>query len=96
MKQFLKSLSQDEECFKYLCSKLPRLSETKLKAGVFVGPGIRKLLSNSLFPNFMNETEREAWDTFKDVVHIKKNTKMNITNILHDVCQLNSKLKTVT
>ncbi|GBM06427.1 hypothetical protein AVEN_266373-1 [Araneus ventricosus] len=39
MKQFIKSLPKDGECFRYLCSKFPKLSEAKLKEGVFTGPG---------------------------------------------------------
>ena len=43
MKQFVKALSKDGECLKYLCNKFSGLSETKLKEHVFVGPDIRKL-----------------------------------------------------
>ncbi|GBM69927.1 hypothetical protein AVEN_96438-1 [Araneus ventricosus] len=53
----------------YLCSKFPKLSEAKLKEGAFTGPDIRKLLSDSLFSETMGDKEREAWDSFKDVVH---------------------------
>ncbi|GBN54673.1 hypothetical protein AVEN_155205-1 [Araneus ventricosus] len=53
MKQFIKSLPKVGECFRYLCSKFPKLSEAKLKEGVFTGPDIRKLLSDSLFSETM-------------------------------------------
>lgn len=69
MKQFIKSLPKDGDCFRYLCSKFPKLSEAKLKEGVFTGPDIRKLLSDPLFSETMGEKEKEAWDSFKDVVH---------------------------
>ncbi|GBN46008.1 hypothetical protein AVEN_107081-1 [Araneus ventricosus] len=69
MKQFIKSLSKDGECFRYLCSKFPKLSEAKLKEGVFTGAEIRKLLSDSLFSETMGDKEKEASDSFKDVVH---------------------------
>lgn len=68
MKQFVKSLQKDGNCFRYLCSKFPKLSEAKLKEGVFTGPDIRKLLSDSLFVESMNEKEKEAWESFKGVV----------------------------
>jgi hypothetical protein len=42
MKQFVKGIQRDGNCFKYLCSKFPGLSEAKLKDGIFVGPDIRK------------------------------------------------------
>jgi hypothetical protein len=44
MKQFVKALPKEEECFKYLCKKFPGLSDAKLKEGIFVGSDIRKLL----------------------------------------------------
>ncbi|GBM70538.1 hypothetical protein AVEN_47654-1 [Araneus ventricosus] len=76
MKQFIKSLPKDGECFRYLCSKFPKLSEAKLKEGVFTGPDIRILLSDSLCSETMGDNETEAWDSFKDVVHrLLVNTK---------------------
>ncbi|GBM53560.1 hypothetical protein AVEN_576-1 [Araneus ventricosus] len=68
MKQFIKSLPKDGECFRYLCSKFPELTEAQLKEGVFTGPDIRKLLSDSLFSETMGNKEKEACDSFKDVV----------------------------
>jgi hypothetical protein len=44
MKQFVKALLKERECFKYLCKKFPGLSDAKLKEGIFVEPDIRKLL----------------------------------------------------
>ena len=68
IKQFVKSLPRDGNCFRYLCSKFPKLSEAKLKEGVFTGPDIRKLLSDPLFVENMNEKEKEAWSSFKNLV----------------------------
>jgi hypothetical protein len=34
MKQFVKALQRNGNCFKYLCSKFHGLSETKLKEGI--------------------------------------------------------------
>ncbi|GBM21348.1 hypothetical protein AVEN_149917-1 [Araneus ventricosus] len=67
MKQFIKSLPKDRECFRCLCSTFPKLSEAKLKEGVFTGPDIQKLLSDSLFSETMGDKEKEAWDSY--VVH---------------------------
>jgi hypothetical protein len=55
IKQFVKG-----ECFKYLCKKCPGLSDAKLKDGIFVGPDIRKLLSDDLFVTTMKTVKREA------------------------------------
>jgi hypothetical protein len=38
--------------------------DTKLKDGIFVG----KLLSDDLFETTMKTVEREAWNTFKEVI----------------------------
>ena len=69
IKQFVKSLPRDGDCFRYLCSKFPKLSEAKLKEGVFTGPDIRKLITDPLFVETMGDKEKEARDSFKNVVH---------------------------
>ena len=68
MKQFVKALPKDGETFKYLSRKFPRLTKAKLKEGVFVGPDIRKLMKDNNFEFVMNNVERSAWNSFKDVV----------------------------
>ncbi|CAN2389181.1 hypothetical protein PRIEUP_LOCUS18277 [Pristimantis euphronides] len=68
MKQFAKSLPRDGECFKYLVTKFPSLSEAKLKEGVFVGPDIRRLLADKEFVNTMTDPQKEGWIAFKEVV----------------------------
>ena len=45
----------------------PRLSEAKVKEGVFTGPQIRDVLKDSTFPSRLSEVEREAWEAFQDV-----------------------------
>ncbi|GBM45611.1 hypothetical protein AVEN_86547-1 [Araneus ventricosus] len=69
MKRIIKSLPKDVECFRYLSSKFPKLSEAKLKERVFTSPDIQKLLSDSLSSETMGDKEKEAWDSFKGVVH---------------------------
>jgi hypothetical protein len=39
-----------------------------LKEGIFVGPDIRKLLSDDLFETTKKTVEREAWIAFKEVI----------------------------
>ncbi|GBM17809.1 hypothetical protein AVEN_99682-1 [Araneus ventricosus] len=57
-------------------SDIPKLSESKLKQEVFTVPDVRKLLSDSLFSETMGDKEKEAWDSFKYVVHrFLENTK---------------------
>lgn len=68
MKQFVKALSKDGECFKYICRSFPRQSMEKLKAGIFDGPQIRKLIKDCNFTNHMTTLEAAAWCSFVMVV----------------------------
>jgi len=69
MKQFVKALNKDGDCFKYICTKFPGSMTEKLKAGIFDGPRIRTLINDCGFPNSMNEKESCAWSAF--VVTVK-------------------------
>lgn len=68
MKQFVKALNRDGECFKFICKKFPSLSVEKCKEGVFDGPQIRKLMNDALFERSMRREEKAAWRSFRDVV----------------------------
>lgn len=47
-----------------------KLSETKLKKKVFTDPdNMWQLLANSFCLETMGDKEKEAWESFKDVVH---------------------------
>ncbi|GBO06096.1 hypothetical protein AVEN_245217-1 [Araneus ventricosus] len=65
MKQFVKALPKEGECFKYLCDQFPGLSEAKLKEGVFIGPDIRKIMKDENFETKMETNERKALESFK-------------------------------
>ncbi|GBM29458.1 hypothetical protein AVEN_255843-1 [Araneus ventricosus] len=65
MKQFVKALPKDGECFKYLCHQFPGLSEAKLKEDVFVGPDKRKMMKDENFETKMETNGRKAWESFK-------------------------------
>ena len=43
-------------------------SDAKLKAGIFVGPEIRKLMLNEEFDSRFNPVELAAWNALKSVV----------------------------
>ncbi|GBM92998.1 hypothetical protein AVEN_161839-1 [Araneus ventricosus] len=68
MKQFVKALPKEGECFKYLCDQFPGLSEAKLKEGVFIGPDIRKIMKDENFETKMETNERKVWESFKLVI----------------------------
>ena len=88
MKQFVKALNKDGDCFKYICRQFPGLSIEKTKGGIFDGPQIRTLMRDSDFTNHMNTVELNAWVSFTDVVtnllgnHKADNYKQLVRNML--------------
>ena len=68
MKQFVKALSKEGECFRYLRSSFVGLSEVKLKDGVFDGSQIRQLINDEDFIYSMSEPEACAWRAFVGIV----------------------------
>ena len=60
MKQFVKALDKENDSFKYLSEKFSRLSDAKIKEGVFDGPQIRSLMTDEKFDETLNTTESEA------------------------------------
>ena len=68
MKQFVKALSKEGECFKYICTKFPGLTIEKLKYSNFDGPQIRKLINDQEFPSSMSQQELYTWDAFVKIV----------------------------
>ena len=68
MKQFVKALDTDGECFHHIFSVFPGLSFGKIKAGVFDRPQIRALVRYQEFARKMNDKERTAWPSFMAVM----------------------------
>lgn len=94
IKQFVKALNKQGDCFKYLCDKFPTLSEAKLKEGIFVGPQIRNLKSDRLFQNTMTQDESEAWSSFVEVIDdfLGNNKSPNYKEIVAKMVQNYKKL----
>lgn len=71
MKNFVNALAKNPEnkALKYLKTVFPKLSTEKIKAGIFVGPQIRKLFDDAKFERCLNKSEVKAWTAFKQVVH---------------------------
>lgn len=67
MKQFVKALDKTDQCFLYLQTKFPKISEVKVKAGVFDGPQIRTLFKDTILISKMNELEKSTWLSFNSV-----------------------------
>jgi hypothetical protein len=51
MKNFVKAMDKNGTRFMYLKHKLLRLSDAKIKEGIFVGPQIRELIKMNNFKN---------------------------------------------
>ena len=67
-KNFVKAMNQEEVAFTYLWEKFPRLSEAKLKEGIFIGLQIRDLIKDKYFEKLLQGDGKAAWDSFKFVV----------------------------
>ena len=61
-------MNQEEAAFTYLREKFPRLSEAKLKEGIFIGPQIWDLIKDEYFDKILQGDEKAVWDSFKFVV----------------------------
>lgn len=67
-KNFVKAMDKDGAGFRYLKEKFPRVSDAKIKEGIFVGPQIRTLIKDEQFRTVLSQVEKSAWDTFTNVV----------------------------
>ena len=68
MKQFVKALNVEGDCFQFICTTFPGLSYDKIKAGVFDGTQIKKLMKCQNFSSSMTDVEKRAWNAFVAVV----------------------------
>ena len=67
MKQFVKALDKTGQCFQYISSAFTRLINEKLRAGIFDGLQMRKLIKDPNFQHSMNEIELASWLSFVEV-----------------------------
>ena len=65
VKQFVKALGFEGEIFQEIRLMFPRLSDTKIKGGIFVGTQISTMLKSESLEAKMNEIEKEAWQAFE-------------------------------
>ena len=66
-KQFVKALDKNSHAFKHLQNFFTKISETKIEAGIFVGPQTKKILDCNEFLEELTK-ERAAWNSFAPVV----------------------------
>ena len=88
MKQFVKALEKDGDCFKYICMKFPGLTIDKLKAGIFDGLQIQKLMNDANFCNFMNPAELSVWTVFTNVSSWEKQRRPTTKSLLKHYSQV--------
>jgi len=65
MINFVKAIDRTGSAFKYVAKKFPRLSEAKIKVGVFVVLEIRKLFRDDNFNNLLQGDEKKFGDAFR-------------------------------
>jgi hypothetical protein len=66
MKQFVKTLAKrNASAFQHVMTIFPKLSEAKLKEGIFIGPQIKQLQNDVIFPRKLHKLEQKAWNSFK-------------------------------
>ena len=53
--------------FEYVRNKFPSVSDTKIKEHICIGPQIKELMQDKQFDEDLNETERNAWLSFKSI-----------------------------
>ena len=69
MKNFVKAMNKQSDAFKHLRQKFPRISDAKIKEGIFIGPQIREVMADNHFDGLLQGDERVAWTAFKSVVY---------------------------
>jgi len=61
IKNFVKTMDQNKAGLMYLKNKSPRISDNKIKEGVFFGPQIRELIQDVQYEDHLSELEKAAW-----------------------------------
>lgn len=98
MKQFVKALDKDSAAFKYLQDLFPKLSEAKVRAGVFVGPQIRKIIQCKEFSLKLTRVQKAAWNSFIAVVqgflgnHRAPNYVQRVRNLVKNYCAMGCRM----
>ncbi|GBM78933.1 hypothetical protein AVEN_26730-1 [Araneus ventricosus] len=67
MKIFVKAGDCGGSGFQYLRLKFPKVSEAKIKEGIFVGPQFRQLMKDPVFESKLTKKEAAGWTSFKEL-----------------------------
>jgi hypothetical protein len=60
MKNFVESMDKTGCEFEYVRSKVPNVSDAKIKEGIFIGPQIRELMQDKQLNEDLNEAGKNA------------------------------------
>jgi hypothetical protein len=94
VKTFVKALNKVEEEFIYLMQKFLRISEDKIKTGIFVGSQVKQLFQDPNVRNQLNSAERRDWEAFENIyTYFSRNKKIgelcrNVEELLSSYCAL--------
>lgn len=58
-------MNKEVEGFCYLRQMFPRVTDTKIKKGIFVGPEIRDIINDKPFEDLLVGLEKITWRAFK-------------------------------
>ena len=61
-------MDKDGAAFKYLQNLFPKLSEAKVKGGIFIGPQVKLILKSDEFFETLSAVEKDAWICLAAVV----------------------------
>ena len=64
-KNFVKALDKNGAGFYYLKETFPRVSDSKIKEGIFVGPQIRALIGDGKFEDLLSQIENQRGSHLK-------------------------------
>jgi len=90
----VKAMNQEEADFTYLREMFPRLSETKLKEGILIGPQIRDLIKDEYFDKLLQGDEKAVWESYKFVVKglLGNRRAQNYKDLVNNLLQSYQKL----
>ena len=66
-KNYVIAMDKTGRAFKYFRNTFPNVSDAKIREGIFIGTQIRELMQDKQFDEDLNETERNAWLSFKRI-----------------------------
>ena len=94
IKQFVKKLNPESDAFKHIQELFLKLSEAKVKAGIFVGPQVKRLMKSDSFSEKLSAVERRAWKSFVSVVEgfFRNHKEDNFRNIVEELVDAYEKM----